>query len=658
MRTYSGSFSFETLLCNIFNNYSVDEASSSIRENFRAQAAEAGNLYGLDTIVVNPINRSEVSQELHHVLFHERTHFWQLISCPLQQYRFILFLENFGYTVSDNSGDSRKIACYDHLETTTRERIEKCIADVDAHFRVKDINQINMKGFLGPNIIDERTDMPLLLLPHPFSSQYPGYGGVMAFGEDHEPVLVPFTAQNLLESATRIAQDLYKGTPLPKPTHLDSDNAQLYLGAWEFWRRAMGKIYVDEEELALVFLGAVELATTADFLTQYSSHDELYEHVSIAYRFGKIVYKARSMEKFDLSTGTPCERVSAFQREFCRWNGWPTPDDAFRRTAVMLTRYLIWDYPEVANNQEFQECLSRLFSDYSQSPENGWKELKKLWKEMSKFSVPSEPIGCQILKIMLNACIFQIENPGKFALPHLYRDELVKAFPLPLLCKDDAMYWDEDFDADITCRLALPRDEAKLIHDCISLFTLEPLRRGDLKCGFVDQFVASSCCYVNSGFGCPAEGLTNAEKELRRHHDLDEQLCHWTVRKKKLSLGHFSILEIQSENYDEIIASVYKTHLSIIRKNASLEHICQQAGKVYSDIFEINCKLNYWQDRDKYDHTLVFLIAGWIKDNLSTDATDGLTQENLASAITEQSLAYLRARQQQPNRQWENLYYC
>lgn len=656
MQGYTGSFSFETLLCNIFSDHSASKNVEHKVNHFPRYAAEISQRYGTDAINMKSILKEDISPELHRLLFHERTHFWQLIACPLQQYRFVLFLENFGFSIEDQQGDRRKIAGYDPINITTRDHIQRCLADVDAHFRVRDVEEINIKGFLGPNMIDERTDMPLLLLPHPFSSQYPGYGGVMTFDLEHDVVLVPFTAQNLLESATKVSQDLYTGSLLAKPAHLDEKNDQVYLGAWEFWRRAMSNIYSDEQELALGFLSAVELATTADFLAPHTSSDELYENVSVAYRFGKIVYKARFMDKFDWSSGEPCERLTAFQKTFCEWNGWPEPTDALRRNAVMLTRLLIWNHPELMDSSELQEPLLRLFDDHSRDPENGWEELQMLWKLMEQSQPVFETVGSQVLKVMLNACLYQIDNPGKFPLPHIYREELASKFPLPLVCYNNDMCFDEDFNPELTCRSALPRDEPKLIHDCISLMTLEPLRRGVNSCGLLERYLEGSCSYVNSGLGCPGRGLNTHERRIRQDIGLKDSLCHWTVRIENLGLEESTDGLTQPLSYEEKIDYVYHTHLGNIDVNASIQYVCQQAGKAYSDIYQINCESGYWNEFDQYDHTLVFLIAGWIKENLRILSTVNLSQRNLAEAITEQTLAYLNARSQNPSFFWDGLY--
>jgi hypothetical protein len=133
---------------------------------------------------------------------------------------------------------------------------------------------------------------------------------------------------------------------------------------------------------------------------------------------------------------------------------------------------------------------------------------------------------------MLNALRYRLRHPGRFAAPHVYADELSALFPLPLLSREGMYYPDEVFrgaaaDAD------LRSDAVDLLHDCLSLMTVSPLRSGARECGFIAK--SAQCWYQLSGLGCPSLGLSAGQARIRAVSGLGDW-CHWEQRRLRLGL--------------------------------------------------------------------------------------------------------------------------
>jgi hypothetical protein len=142
---------------------------------------------------------------------------------------------------------------------------------------------------------------------------------------------------------------------------------------------------------------------------------------------------------------------------------------------------------------------------------------------MNKHYAPNI-IGLTVLRTLINAALFRLLNPGKFALAHLHSDELSRFFPLPAVLHDGNFYLDtqrENYGLRI-----LPTEYWS---DCVRLMTIDHLRTTPqsekLTCGFVRR--NAECPYTASGAGCPKRGLSSDEAEARQQAGMDAQWCHW-----------------------------------------------------------------------------------------------------------------------------------
>lgn len=67
-----------------------------------------------------------------------------------------------------------------------------------------------------------------------------------------------------------------------------------------------------------------------------------------------------------------------------------------------------------------------------------------------------------------------------------------------------------------------------------------------------------------------------------------------------------------------------------------------RAGRIYSDICNLNILSGLREkESDKYDHYLVYCIAGWMKDHLTLNCLARKSQKEIANDITNQILNYL-----------------
>lgn len=127
---------------------------------------------------------------------------------------------------------------------------------------------------------------------------------------------------------------------------------------------------------------------------------------------------------------------------------------------------------------------------------------------------------------MLNAMAYRLSYPGRNALPHIYREQLQEAFPLPfLLHRGGYVMLPGGPLAEPTG--PLPVAPLELVHDIIGLATVEPLLHGDKSCGFLKH--RTDCWYLRAGLGCPQKGLDAEQKARRDAAGLDDW-CHWMLR--------------------------------------------------------------------------------------------------------------------------------
>jgi len=563
-----GNYNFESLFCNLFR---VDMASpdlvhpprshSDLTTETLLQAAEASfhARRAADAVQIQRLP-DNLPPSTAPVLFHERLHYWQMISCPKLQWHFVLFLDKLRAQVAAAGGLPHWICGQTYAEQLVPpEILEESLKSIDAEFAVypMTLSQENLRTGKLPPIFDSvdrlgenwittgdapdgawPTSQLLLGLPHSPGKKLIGYGAMLMFPAASEKVVIfPFNGLYLMESAAYISQQLYEGRPLPKPEQLDEIEDQKYLGVWEYWRRLHGHRYSSEANLALAFLAAVDLTIMSDVIDITPSDSETHlEMFSLPYRFGKLAFALQGLEPLQPKDGDePAQAVAQFQEQFCQWYGWPSPDFAIKKMAVQLTRIVVGAFARHIPATPENKALIETFLGDSLPPgtpqtsylAEHFELVEPIWN-LFQYATGAPRIGQQVLGNMLNACLYRIKHPGEFALPHLYHAGLGRQFPLPLVLIDGTYYLDQEVGNALNVGWPYPITGMETLHDLIALMTIKPLKYGEAgQCGFLEE--ALECFYVKSGLGCPIRGLTSEQREIREKVQLDDW-CHWTLR--------------------------------------------------------------------------------------------------------------------------------
>ena len=540
-----GEFSFETLVCQLLRtdinslSNTTPKHSSFIAETFAVFAStDAKNR--MDACAMDSLPK-DLSVETEARLFHERVHYWQLISTSFQQRRFNYFLESLRIELAERHGRCEMV-CGLTPSNITAERFQLAyaIAVSDADFKWADLSPEKVIGF---NEIDYKdlTYQIYVHLPSAPNTNNPAYGAALGFNLSQEIAYVPFTGIALLESAAYISQLLFEKKALPRLKDARDKFNIRYLGCWEFWYRLHGQRYQSEEELALAFLAAVDLTMMGDlFLAEEIDHETYFcselelENGCIPYRFGKLAFRAQGIPPLTCTDGNVAQAVSIFQENCCLKFNWTSPVIVAKKMAVYLTRLLVQGCGWAINWTEIQypllkQLLNQPIHKLAENLEMLQPIWTSLWKSDSTLSGQNTVLGRRILGMMLNSSLDRVYHPGEIAVPHKYANSLAKRFPMPFILFDGSYYLDQHIE-NMEAMVNRPYfiNAYGLAAECIQLLSLAPLSHGQLDCGLIDSVTKMpQCLYTNSGLGCPQKRLTEAEINLRKQFQLDDW-CHWT----------------------------------------------------------------------------------------------------------------------------------
>ena len=532
----TGRFDMETAICNLFHLDAHPLSQLGLQKKlnpettYRNIAAHAHQLS--DSFPIGWF-AAELPPQIRATLFHERVHYWQLLSCPLQQTMFIDFLHRLGTGVEKMGGNSN-LVCWapslphdtQYAKETSRVQFRNDIEDSI----IRTLNEVSAAPYAA---------MPYCEIPFGRDGVYPEYGAILGFEKEGaaEKLLFPLNGRYLMESAAYISEMLYMNQPLPNTTWIDNKESLPYLGAWEFWRRLHGKRYKSTQALAFAFLAAVDLAITSDVVDVEELDGEyMAEMMSISYRFGKLAYRILGIPPFNLhEEEEPAAAVVRFQKEICQWNGWLAPNRFFKKMAIFLTKFLLESEAKRLpkfNDPPMMTILDSLFTKRIVAEK--YETIKSLWGLIANLSELAPSVGQHIIGTMLNSLVYRLENPGEFILPHIYHNKLQSYFPLPAILYEGRYYWDTDNEG-FTGKTLNPYVVAptELIQDVISLVTTHPIKNGNMECGFISQNM--NCWYITEGIGCPQDIVSEDQVKLRLNVGLGDW-CHLKLRHMFLKL--------------------------------------------------------------------------------------------------------------------------
>ena len=529
-------------------------------------SASVNSKYNRDTYSVKTID--ELPQAAREPLTHETLHWWQSLSSTFYITRFLLHLKLLRYNASDNGlnelfitdtyvGESKEsIRSLNNSSLSNfldfsmpkeeLEELEKallmCGSDYSLNKRKEVIKQFKNlcygeelsvyqklygKNHSMFNIVsdDPPTAMPYFDFPHLEDGLVlPGYSAILDYF-----YYINFSGLNIIESATYISEYLFQKKSIPD-IDLSDFGQHTYLGIWEFYRRLHSSRYKNQEDLALSFLALVDLTFMNDPELKESEIfdiDDKYVNSSLPYRFGKIVYRAQGYPPLDFSSGNYEMALKNYQDSFCKYSGIPNPEIGLKRMIVYLIVTLSWDARYFLDNKE-EKMIYSLYMKLRKDINKNWdttlniidilnRAIRRLGGKVN--------LGYNIIAIIINALYFRLNNRGKFALPHLYYNELKNALPLPLVVYRGDYYQDIDgiFNG---YKIPFEVDYSDLNHDFLLLKVLSPLSDNQLKCGFLKNYIR--CNFQKNGAKCPYSDIKDDDKFSFGNMYNPNKACHWS----------------------------------------------------------------------------------------------------------------------------------
>jgi hypothetical protein len=291
-------------------------------------------------------------------LFHERYHYWQLLSSTFVQLNFIIQLEILRRDIDRLKGHADFICSLLVNNLISNDKMFEHSWSWAAHFERICVTPQMIVGSMEL-CSDPRIEILELRLPHgrSASTHLQAFGARLCSHSGGVPDVFPFNGRYLLESSAAVAQSLFAKHPFPALDCPKSRTDIVYSGAWELWYRLHRKRYRTETELSLAFLAAVDLAMSTDWTNPYLEQANRYGDTipalsSIPYRFGLVVLKSLEIPPLSLADCNPAQAANRLQESLCLALGWTSPSDCAKRMAEYLTLILV---------QACRCCLPRFF---------------------------------------------------------------------------------------------------------------------------------------------------------------------------------------------------------------------------------------------------------------------------------------------------------
>ncbi len=562
-----GSFNFRTLICEL-----LQSGLTTTEPYLKGDESQFALLYTAFAArrMVDAFRSVSLPQGLSSEslakLHHERVHYWQFISSPILQFRFVCFLASVATEIAALDGRAEEICgsglvgykpvvdvnAYRGMATRLR-----TIEDADSRWH--DVTPEEVTGAYYFDV-DRSVGIVTFLISTKLGEHYPAAGAV--FRHVQSEYFVPFTVKPLIESAALLSQMLFQKKPLPLVDDPRNQQQLLYRGCWEFWKRIHGSRYKPLTQLALSFIAAVDLALAGDFLIEPERPELVTQLRCVSVRFAAIARASVYVNPVCTRYTSPRIAAATFQEEICRILGWPSPSETAKSTTVYLTRQIYLSFMHKLDwTPEAEAIGDRLLSDAYLDLAENIELLRPIWRGFpnNELTPGSSTIGFRMLATMLCACYDRIRYPGLFATPNHSSNELCIRYPLPVILFNGRYHSDsvnEAYDPDGKFFETM-LDQPSIIPgpfvglDAINLLALSRLASGEHTCGFISRFTDSPMCYyTNHGLGCPYTTLSLAEQQLRNAYQLDDW-CHWTFLSIQTEIGSHDVLDRWLKVYEK-----------------------------------------------------------------------------------------------------------
>lgn len=366
--------------------------------------------------------------------------------------------------------------------------------------------------------------MPFLIYGHEKEGErFASFGALIDYFD-----MVYFTGDNLMEAFASINDYLRKSENIPPYNPLKEED-NMYLGVYEAYRRMHKHRYETEKELALSFLALVDLAFLNDPM---GVHDDIYEYdnsfrnenVSLPYRFGNLIYKARGFRPFKIKNDDVANSLKEWQDDYCRYLGYFLPDDGIRNMVCAILSSIINDasvYYRFSDESKILKTLTQMTKNtdnWNECLQYLLDEINKMYRHLNGAKLTSQH---HMLVMIVNALLFRQKHRGEMTAPCFYSNQILGSLE-NLLFVYNGEYYGIPFDN----YNDMPLKQMDVGHySLLDLMVLKPMaKEGINSCGFLSSFIP--CRFQHKGMGCPLIGLSDDEKKRRASIGLDYDWCH------------------------------------------------------------------------------------------------------------------------------------
>lgn len=110
---------------------------------------------------------------------------------------------------------------------------------------------------------------------------------------------------------------------------------------------------------------------------------------------------------------------------------------------------------------------------------------------------------------------------------------------------------------------------------------------------------------------------------------------------EKYHLNHiYDLEEYRNLSYSDLIDQIKNNYFRYICP--SYIYLLDQSGKYYDEMLHLNIKYDKWTNSNDFDHSMIYMLAGWLLINRQYPCLKGISQINLASDITNYILNYIK----------------
>lgn len=448
-----GSFGLQSLLAQVFAQ-PVDLAARKA-ENWKAYARwDAARSTGVSSFIEHLPMAARQEAALSRVLFHERFHYWQMVSTPAMIAAHLGHLRLIEERVISEGGNPARLVTThpifqrQTLVESTRslrpmlarllafemlkdESLERYKANVSLTNRewmhllvyLKLVVNETRVEFVEPPIdyfvrlpLDEHTAVAMSkksTLLDVILRWVPGRGQWAA---------VPMSATSLLEAGAYVAECLLHGQLPTFPDEAEmSAEWFLYREPWTTWQRLYGDLFRNEETATRAFVASIDLALGTDWPGQaryFGDADYRDEMFSPSYRFATLL-RAHRRVRSHLKDFAAQEQIAwhEYQDKVCQAMDWPKPKEVTRRL-LELTAVLAAISLASYGNFRMEDVLDLVLPERPEISDQGLSDLvRTLMRTREGMGGSTPTYGLGLLEVMSRALYWRFFNPELWADP-------------------------------------------------------------------------------------------------------------------------------------------------------------------------------------------------------------------------------------------------